>query len=61
MLGLALQIGFLRMSGRLLDAVPMVLLLCGDTSERSLQLPRRTWRRFAPCIGVHRPSSSISR
>jgi hypothetical protein len=54
-LGLALQIGFLRMSGRLLDAVPMIRLRCGDTSERSLPLQRRTWRPYAHCIGVHRP------
>jgi hypothetical protein len=45
-LGLALQIGFLRMSGRLLDAVPMVPPALWRHLEPSLRLRRRTWRRL---------------
>jgi Domain of unknown function (DUF4158) len=57
-LGLALQIGFLRMSGRLLDAVRMVpplLWRYGGIWVRDLVLPPRTWPHCARCTGAPRP------
>jgi hypothetical protein len=54
MLGLALQIGFLRMSGRLLEAVrvvpPALWRYLGQQSSSTS--PPRIWRRCARCTGA---------
>jgi len=62
-LGLALQIGFLRMSGRLLDAVPMVppalwrhlgsqlAIAAPDLASLRRPLPACTDVDYAPAIG----------
>ena len=48
-LGLALQIGFLRMSGRVLDAVRIVPAVLCATSASSSTWRHRIWLRCAPC------------
>ena len=51
-LGLALPIGFLRMSGRLLDAVRMVPPVLWQANDSPS--PPRTWPRCARCTGAPR-------
>ena len=57
-LGLALQMGFLRMSGRLLDAFRIVPGNLCDTSVRSSTLRRLTSHRCGRCTGEATHSSS---
>ena len=60
-LGLALHIGFLRMSGRLLDAVEWCRRGCGDTwATNWASAPPRS-PRCAPCMVVAAPCSITSR
>jgi hypothetical protein len=54
-LALALQIGFLRMSGRLLEAVRIVPPLLWKHRARASTSPRRTWPRCVRCIAALRP------
>jgi len=49
-LALALQIGFLRMTGRLLEALRMVPPALWRIWERSSRSTRRIWPRCARCI-----------
>ena len=48
-LGLALQIGFLRMSGRLLEATRIVPLLLLKYLGAQFGSRHRTWRRLERC------------
>jgi len=59
-LGLALQIGFLRMSGRVLDAVRIVPPSCGVISASSSTWRHRIWPRCARCTGAEVPSLNTS-
>ncbi len=51
-IALALQIGFLRMTGRLLEAVRMVPPALWQHLGRQFEVAARPWRRSVRCIGA---------
>lgn len=60
-LGLALHIGFLRMSGRLLDAFRIVPPGCGATSATSWASMPRNWPRCGRCTAAAARCSTTSK
>ena len=59
-LSVGLQIGFLRMTGRLLNSCQILPVAVLDHLGAQLRLTRRGWRRSAACITASARCSTIS-